>query len=150
VQAQNSTAQWRGAGVRSAVSAHQPERLSIDRARSCLEAAVEALDRWHGRQTAATRTYVRNGHKVIRCNDELTRELHRVRAASIHEIREDCTTGGRPSPARGGRWSPTSRSPGSRPGYGSRLDRPSDVSARTSRSRTVGCPRDRVTGHPRP
>jgi hypothetical protein len=64
-------------------------RLSLDAAQSYLAAAKDALAGWYGRQTTATHTYVADGHNAIGSIDHLLRELHRVRAELVAEIRVD-------------------------------------------------------------
>ncbi len=64
-------------------------RLSLSAAQSYLTTAEDALDGWYARQTTAMHTYVADGHEAIYLVDELLRELHRVRAALVGEIRTD-------------------------------------------------------------
>ena len=66
-----------------------PRRLCLDEARSHLAAADDALDGWYARQTIEGHTYVGDGHEAIRLVDAATRELYRVRAALVGEIRDD-------------------------------------------------------------
>ena len=65
------------------------DRVSLGDARSHLATAEDALGGWYARQTSKTRCYVNDGHVTIRFIDELLRELHRVRAALVDEIRAD-------------------------------------------------------------
>lgn len=52
-------------------------------------AAAEVLNGWYARQTAKEHCYVGDGHDTIRLIDVATRELYRVRACLIEEIRAD-------------------------------------------------------------
>lgn len=70
-----------GTGVRA--------RLSLNDAQSYLTASARALDGWYARHTGEARSYVTDGHETISLIDELLRELHRVRALLIGEIRHD-------------------------------------------------------------
>lgn len=73
--------------ARGVVSA--PRRLRLNEARAHLVAAADAIDGWYARQTTPGHSYVADGHEAIRLIDAATRELHRVRAALIGEIRAD-------------------------------------------------------------
>src|SRR5262249_55843630 len=66
-----------------------PGRLRLDEAWVHLAAAVDALDGWYARQTIEGHSYVGDGHDTIRLIYAATRELYRVRAALIGEIRVD-------------------------------------------------------------
>jgi hypothetical protein len=68
---------------------HGHPGLSLNAAQSYLTTAADALDGWYARQTTATHTYVADGHEAIYFIDELLRELHRVRAGLVGEIRAD-------------------------------------------------------------
>jgi hypothetical protein len=62
-------------------------RLRLDEARADLAAATDALAGWYARQTAPGHSYVSDGHETIRLIDTVVRELDRVRAALVGEIR---------------------------------------------------------------
>ena len=64
-------------------------RARLDEARAHLAAAAEAIDGWSARQTSERHSYVGDGHEAIRLIDAATRELYRVRADLVHEIRAD-------------------------------------------------------------
>ena len=64
-------------------------RLSFTDAKSYLATAENALAGWYAHQTTKTSCYVADGHTVITSIDHLQRELHRIRAALIGEIRAD-------------------------------------------------------------
>jgi hypothetical protein len=64
-------------------------RLRLDEAQSHLAAAADALDGWYARQTTEGHSYVGDGHHAIRLIDAVTRQLYRVRAALVGEIRDD-------------------------------------------------------------
>ncbi len=66
-----------------------PDRLRLDEARAHLATAADTLDGWYARQTTDEHTYVGDGHETIRHIDAATRELDRVRAALVGEIRDD-------------------------------------------------------------
>jgi hypothetical protein len=63
--------------------------LSLDEARVHLGAAAEVLNGWYARQIAKERCYVGGGHDTVRLIDAATRELYRVRACLVEEIRAD-------------------------------------------------------------
>lgn len=67
----------------------QADRLRLDEARASLAAASDALDGWYARQTTEGHTYVADGHEVVQLIDAAKRELYRVRAVLIGELRDD-------------------------------------------------------------
>jgi hypothetical protein len=63
--------------------------LSFTNAHDHLATAEAALAGWYTRLTTPTYCYVADAHVAIASIDELTRELYRIRAALISEIRAD-------------------------------------------------------------
>jgi hypothetical protein len=70
-------------------AAHGRPGLSLNGAQSYLTTAADALDGWYARQNTPTHNYVAEGHEAIHFIDQLLRELYRVRAALVGEIRTD-------------------------------------------------------------
>jgi hypothetical protein len=66
-----------------------PERLRVDEAQAHLAATCDALNGWYARRSGEGRSYVADGHEAIRLIDAATRELHRVHAALVGQIRAD-------------------------------------------------------------
>ena len=65
------------------------EQLRLDNAATDLVAAADALDGWYARQNSASHSYVGDGHEAIHLIDATTRELYRVRADLVREVRAD-------------------------------------------------------------